>query len=69
MKSVAEYQAVSMEEAAVKSLGALKKWHRGRHLVAGQLWIPEETGRCRQEDDPLCKSGTAQGTHCQEESD
>jgi hypothetical protein len=35
IKSVAEHQEVTVEEAAVKSLGALKKQHMGWHLVAG----------------------------------
>jgi hypothetical protein len=35
MKSVAEHEKVSMEEAAVKPVRALKKWHRGWHLGAG----------------------------------
>jgi hypothetical protein len=33
-KFVAEQQEVHKEEAAVNSFGALKKWHRGRHLAA-----------------------------------
>jgi hypothetical protein len=35
MKSVAVHEEVPKEEAAVKSFGAPKKWHRGRHLTAG----------------------------------
>jgi hypothetical protein len=39
MESVVE---VPMEEAAVKSLGAMKKHHRGRHLAAGRHGEPKE---------------------------
>jgi single-stranded DNA-specific DHH superfamily exonuclease len=33
MQSIVEHQEVPMEEAAVKSPGAMKKWHRGRNLA------------------------------------
>jgi hypothetical protein len=35
MESEVEHWEVHMEEAAVKSLGTIKKRHRGRHLAAG----------------------------------
>jgi hypothetical protein len=34
MQFKAEHQEVPKEEAGVRSSGALKKWHRGRNLVA-----------------------------------
>jgi hypothetical protein len=34
-ESKVEHQEVPMDEAAVKSLGTMKTWHRGRHLAAG----------------------------------
>jgi hypothetical protein len=36
MESEVEQQEVPTEEAAVKSSGTMKKWHRGWHLTAGQ---------------------------------
>jgi hypothetical protein len=35
MKSKVEHREVPTEEAAVKSLGMMKKRHRGRHVAAG----------------------------------
>jgi hypothetical protein len=35
----------------------------------GKLWILEEIGRHPHRVDPPCRSGTAQGTHRQKESD
>jgi hypothetical protein len=35
MKPVAVHEEVRKEEATVKPVRALKKWHRGRHLAAG----------------------------------
>jgi hypothetical protein len=52
----------------VKSSGAMTKRHRVRARTedkgtdAGKLWIPEEIGHRRHEDDPLCKSDMAQET-------
>jgi hypothetical protein len=40
-----------------------------KSVAPGKLWILEEIGRHRQKDDPLCRSGTGQGTHRQEDSD
>jgi hypothetical protein len=42
MKSKVEHQEVPTEEAAVKSLGAMKKQHRGRHLAAGRHREPKK---------------------------
>jgi hypothetical protein len=42
MESEVEHWEVPMEEAAVKSSGTMKKRHRGRQLVAGQLREPKE---------------------------
>jgi hypothetical protein len=69
LESVAE----SREGPKVHVWG-LKKRHRVRHLAVRRRGdpkerTPEETGRCQQKDDPSCRSGTAQGTHRQEESD
>jgi hypothetical protein len=41
MQSVAEHREVPKEEGAVKSPGALKKQHRGRHLAAGGCGEPK----------------------------
>jgi hypothetical protein len=38
MKSEVEHWDVPTEEAAVKSVGALKKGHRDWHLAAGATW-------------------------------
>lgn len=48
MKTVAEHQEVAMEEAAVKSLGTMKKRHSGRHLTPRQHGEPKELipGEC-----------------------
>jgi hypothetical protein len=40
MKSEMEHQEVPMEEAAVKSLGTMKKQHRSQHLAAGRRREP-----------------------------
>jgi hypothetical protein len=37
-----ERQEVPTEEAAVKSSGIMKKWHRGRHIAAGRCREPKE---------------------------
>jgi hypothetical protein len=42
MESETEHWEVPMEEAAVKSSGAMKKQHRARHLVAGRRGEPKE---------------------------
>jgi hypothetical protein len=42
MQSEVEHREVPMEEAAVKSLRTMKKWHRGRHLAAGRRGEPKE---------------------------
>jgi hypothetical protein len=36
LKSVAEYEEVPKEEAALKSLRALKNWHEDWHLAVGR---------------------------------
>jgi hypothetical protein len=36
MPSEVEYREIPTEEAAVKSSGTMKRWHRGRHLAAGR---------------------------------
>jgi hypothetical protein len=46
MKSVSEHEEVPREEGAVKSLGALKQRHRGRHLAAGSGGKPKERNQC-----------------------
>jgi hypothetical protein len=67
MKSVVEHEEVPMEEAAVKPVRALKKWHGDRNLAAGhcqlaegkdsgQCWVLEDVGCCLQRDDLLCPS-------------
>jgi hypothetical protein len=61
MESEAEHREIPEEEAAVKSSGEMKKRHRGRAPPEAKLWIPEETGRHRHEDDLPCKSDMAQG--------
>jgi hypothetical protein len=45
MESEVEHREVPMEEAAVKSSGALKQQHRGRHLAAGRRGEPKELTR------------------------
>jgi hypothetical protein len=45
VKSEVEYREVPMKEAAVKSLGTMKKRHRGRHLAAGRRGEPKEQTR------------------------
>jgi hypothetical protein len=45
MQSVGEHREVPKEEAAVRSSGALKKWHRGRHLASGRRREPKERTR------------------------
>jgi hypothetical protein len=45
MQSTGEHREVPTEEATVKSLGTMKKWHRGRHLAAGQCGEPKELTR------------------------
>jgi hypothetical protein len=45
MKSGVEHWEVPTEEAVVKSLGIMKKLHRGRHLAAGQRGEPKELTR------------------------
>jgi NurA-like 5'-3' nuclease len=35
MESEVEHWEIPTEEVAMKSLGTMKKWHRGRHLAAG----------------------------------
>jgi hypothetical protein len=78
--SEAVHEEVPKEQAAVKPVGGLRKQQRGAEsgcrapLEAegkdpGKLWIPEEIGLHRPEDDQPCRSGTAQGTCHQEESD
>jgi hypothetical protein len=42
MQSEAVHEEVLKEEAAVKSFGAMKKWHRHRHLAAGRYRKPKE---------------------------
>jgi hypothetical protein len=43
MQSIGEHQVVLKEGAVVRSSGALKKRHRGRHLAAGSRQRPKET--------------------------
>jgi hypothetical protein len=103
IKSKVEHREVPTEEAAVKSLGIMKKQHRGQYLATGRREEPKELtrGDCgswrklaekgvpivqqwhgtrekssgklrpteivdcagsRHGDDPLCRSGTMQGT-------
>jgi flagellar biosynthesis chaperone FliJ len=73
IQSEAVHREGPREGAVAKSSGALRKRHEGRKLAEGtapgKLRIPEEIGRCPQRDDPPCRSGTAQGTRRQEESD
>jgi hypothetical protein len=79
IKSKVEHWEVPMEDAAVKSLGAMKKQHglasncramwRAKGTGLRKLWIPEEVCCCLQEGAPLCSSGTAQGKRLQEISD
>jgi hypothetical protein len=47
-ESIAEHQEAPMEEAVVKPVGGLKKWHRGRNLAAECHGQPEERsqGNC-----------------------
>jgi hypothetical protein len=45
MESRAEHWEVPKEKAAVKTSGAMKKWHRGRNLAAGRCGEPK--GRLR----------------------
>jgi hypothetical protein len=70
MKSVAVHEEVPKEEAAVETLGALKKWRGYRHLDVGRRQKPkkrtqdnggsrEEGGHCLQRDSSLCHSCTA----------
>jgi hypothetical protein len=40
-----EHREVPTEEAAVKSSGTMKKWHRGRHPAAGRHGEPKELTR------------------------
>jgi hypothetical protein len=45
MQSEVEHWEVPTEEAAVKSSGTMKKWHKGWHLAAGQLRESKELTR------------------------
>jgi hypothetical protein len=42
LESKVERREVPMEEATMKSLGIMKKWHRGRHIAAGRHREPKE---------------------------
>jgi hypothetical protein len=39
----------------------MQQWYGTRETSLGKLWMVEGIGRGRQEDDLLCKSGTAKG--------
>jgi hypothetical protein len=45
VESEAERREVPTEEAAVKSSRIMKKWHRGRHIAAGQRGKPRKLTR------------------------
>jgi hypothetical protein len=45
IKSGAKHQEVPREEAAVKSSGAMKKWHRSRNLGVGRRGESKEQAR------------------------
>jgi hypothetical protein len=70
---VAVHEEVPKEEAAVKTVRALKKQYGDRHLIVGcrqqlqkwtpgQWWVPEEVGCHPQRDESPCRSGKAKGT-------
>jgi hypothetical protein len=73
----AVYREVPKEVAAVEIGRAPNKRQRGRRLAEKRhdqpkerkLWIPEEINRCPQNNDPPCRSGTAQGKRRREKSD
>jgi hypothetical protein len=48
------------------SSGTVKKEHPQDNWDPGKLWTMQQVGRCRNEDDPPCQSGMAQGKLRQE---
>jgi hypothetical protein len=66
MESEQEHQVAPKEDAAVIPVGGLRKWLMDRNLAAGRRQkakgrIQKEIDCRRQEEDPPCKSGMAQG--------
>jgi hypothetical protein len=65
IESNSEHQEVPKEEAAMKTVGALKDKYGRRHLDMGccrqpRHWgIPEEVDRLPQTNNPPCRSCTA----------
>jgi hypothetical protein len=50
------------EEAAQGPASSSRATQRAKGTDPRKLWIPDETDRCAQRDDPPCRSGIAQGT-------
>jgi hypothetical protein len=74
MKFVAEQEKAPKEDATVKPIGGLRKWHRGQNLSAEHC-RKQQSNRPREIVDlggnwllPY-RSGMGHGTHLQEDSD
>jgi hypothetical protein len=57
------------EEAAQGLASSCKAMQRAKGTDTRRIWILEEFGRCLQEGDPSCSSGTVQEKRLQENSD